>query len=86
MALVRPSRRRRTRHLATPLLGHAVRDDKDYATHMDYVHFNPVKHGLVASPAAWPYSTFKSCARRGLYPLDWMGSGIQDVPAGEPGE
>ena len=65
---------------------HAIRDDGDYATHMDYVHFNPVKHGLVASPAAWPYSTFKSCARRGLYPLDWMGSGIQDVPAGEPGE
>jgi putative transposase len=52
---------------------------------MDYVHFNPVKHGLVASPADWPYSTFRSCAERGLYPLDWIGDGIGDIEAGEPG-
>ncbi len=63
---------------------HAIRDDADYAAHVDYVHFNPVKHGLVAAPAAWPYSTFKSSAHRGLYPLDWTGNGVQDVPAGEP--
>jgi putative transposase len=64
---------------------HAIRDDEDYAAHMNYVHFNPVKHGLVASPADWLYSTFRSCVRRGLYPLDWVGSGVEDVPAGEPG-
>ncbi len=64
---------------------HAIRDDADYAAHMDYVHFNPVKHGLVLSPADWPYSTFRSCAERGLYPLDWTGSGVEDVPAGEAG-
>ncbi len=34
---------------------HAIRDDEDYAAYMDYVHFNPVKHDLVASPADWPY-------------------------------
>jgi putative transposase len=52
---------------------------------VDAVHFNPVKHGLVAAPAEWPYSTFKSCVHRGLYPRDWIGSGVQDVLAGEPG-
>jgi putative transposase len=66
---------------------HAIRDEKDYARHMDYVHFNPVKHGLVTSPADWPYSIFGSCAEHGRYPLDWISSGLKDVPAGaeEPG-
>ena len=47
--------------------------------------FNPVKHELAAAPAEWPYSTFKSCVGHGLYPLDWIGSSVHDVPAGEPG-
>jgi len=64
---------------------HAIRDDADYAAHMDYVHFNPVKHGLVTSPADWPYSTFRACVARGLYPVDWIGSGVETVHAGEPG-
>jgi putative transposase len=64
---------------------HAIRDDADHAAHVDYVHFNPVKHGLVAPAAEWPYSTFKSCVHRGLYPLDWIASHIQDLSAGEPG-
>lgn len=63
---------------------HAISNDEDYAAHMDSVHFNPVKHGLVTSPADWPYSTFRSCAERGLYPLDWIGSGVDDLPTGEP--
>jgi REP-associated tyrosine transposase len=64
---------------------HAIRGDADYAADVDYVHFNPVKHGLVAAPAEWPYSTFKSCVGRGLYPLDWIGGSVHDVPTGEPG-
>ena len=56
---------------------HTIRDDEDYAAHMDYVHFNPVKHGLVASPADWPYSTFRSCVSRGLYAEDWSGDGVE---------
>jgi REP-associated tyrosine transposase len=51
---------------------------------MDYVHFNPVKHGLVAAPAEWPYFTFRACVHRGLYPPDWIGSGVQQLSAGEP--
>jgi len=65
---------------------HANRDDEDYAAHMDYVHFNPVKHGLVSSAAEWPYSTFKSCVDRGLYPEDWIGVGNRNLSAGELGE
>ena len=65
---------------------HAIRDDADYAAHLDYVHFNPVRHGYVAAASQWPYSTFRSCVERGLYPPDWIGSGVQDIPAGEPGE
>ncbi|HOT81805.1 MAG TPA: hypothetical protein PLQ12_00675 [Candidatus Defluviicoccus seviourii] len=64
---------------------HAIRDDEDYAAHMDYVHFNPVKHGLVAAAADWPYSTFKACAARGAYPKTWGGDGVADVDAGERG-
>jgi putative transposase len=52
---------------------HAIRDDKDFAAHLDYVHFNPVKHGTVSHPADWPYSSFRACVARGLYPSDWIG-------------
>jgi len=64
---------------------HAIRNEEDYAAHMDYVHFNPVKHGLVASPADWPYSTFRSCVSRGLYPHDWIGDAAKEIEAGERG-
>lgn len=50
---------------------HTIRDDRDYSTHMDYVHFNPVKHGLAAHPAEWPYSSFRRCVARGLYDTTW---------------
>ena len=50
---------------------HTVRDAEDYAAHVDYVHFNPVKHGYVARPADWPHSTFHRSVARGLYPEDW---------------
>lgn len=64
---------------------HSIRDDRDYAAHVDYVHFNPVRHGLVAAPGAWPYSTFAARVRRGAYPPGWAGSGGSELPAGEPG-
>ena len=64
---------------------HAIRDDADYAAHVDYVHFNPVKHGLVAAAADWPYSTFKASVARGWYQENWGGDGVADVEAGERG-
>ena len=50
---------------------HVVRDERDYAAHVDYIHFNPVKHGLVADVADWRYSSFHRCVAMGLYPADW---------------
>ena len=47
---------------------HTIRNDRDYATHMDYIHFNPVKHGPVTEVAAWPFSSFHKSVAMGLYP------------------
>jgi putative transposase len=53
---------------------HLIRDEGDYRAHMDYVHINPVKHGLVTCVKDWPYSTFHRLATQGIYPTDWAGS------------
>lgn len=50
---------------------HTIRDDSDFAVHMDYIHYNPVKHGLVSRPSDWPYSSFHRLVRLGVYPPDW---------------
>lgn len=54
---------------------HAIRDEDDYRRHVDYVHFNPVKHGHVTRVVAWPYSSFHRFVGRGVYPMDWAGRG-----------
>jgi putative transposase len=62
---------------------HVIRDDRDYATHMDYIHFNPVKHGLVQSPGEWPFSTFRRCVAAGRYPANWLPDRVELAAAGE---
>jgi putative transposase len=62
---------------------HTIRDERDYAVHMDDIHLNPVKHGLAAHPAEWPYSSFARCVARGLYPMDWISNGPDLADAGE---
>jgi putative transposase len=62
---------------------HTVRDDTDFARHVDYVHFNPVKHGLAASAADCPYSSFRQAVARGLSPACWAHQGED---AGDFGE
>ena len=52
---------------------HTIRDEADFAAHVDYVHINPVKHGLVNRVADWPYSTFHRLVGHGVYPVDWAG-------------
>ena len=52
---------------------HLIRDERDFQSHMDYVHINPVKHGLVGCVSDWPYSTFHRLIARGVYPADWAG-------------
>jgi putative transposase len=52
---------------------HTIRDEDDFARHVDYIHFNPVKHGHAEHPGAWPYSSFDRMVRLGFYPADWAG-------------
>jgi putative transposase len=50
---------------------HCIRDEEDFARHLDYVHWNPVKHGLVARAADWPWSSLHRWIGLGVYPADW---------------
>ena len=50
---------------------HLIRDSDDLSAHLDYVHYNPVKHGYVACPHLWPHSTFHRWAREGFYEHAW---------------
>lgn len=52
---------------------HAIRDERDLATHVDYIHFNPVKHGLVARICDWPHSSFKRYVADEALTKDWGG-------------
>jgi REP-associated tyrosine transposase len=52
---------------------HTIRDEEDFARHVDYVHINPVKHGLVTRVQDWPYSSFHRMVKLGVYPEDWAG-------------
>ena len=52
---------------------HQIRDEYDMERHVDYIHFNPVKHGQVGRVCDWPYSTFHRYVREGIYASDWAG-------------
>ena len=52
---------------------HCIRDEDDLRHHVDYLHFNPVKHGLVSRVADWPHSTFHRFVQAGVYLPDWAG-------------
>ena len=59
---------------------HRIRDDADYARHVDYIHYNPVKHGHVAMARDWPYSSFRRWVVRGVYSEDWGGAPTRPSP------
>lgn len=50
---------------------HTILDESDFERHADYIHYNPVKHGLAACPGDWPHSSFHRWVRRQDYPSDW---------------
>ncbi len=63
---------------------HTMRDDGDVARHIDYIHYNPVKHGLVSCVVDWPHSSFHRYVRQGLLPSDWGGTtGVAECAFGE---
>lgn len=50
---------------------HLIRDEQDFNRHCDYIHYNPVKHGLVISPGEWKNSSFEKYIQKGIYSKDW---------------
>lgn len=58
---------------------HLIRDQGDFNRHADYIYWNPVKHGRAQRIADWPHSTFHAYVKRGVYPEDWGGTGVDDA-------
>ena len=52
---------------------HTLRNEGDFERHVNYIHFNPVKHGHVSRVKDWPYSSFHRMVQAGVYPEDWAG-------------
>ena len=50
---------------------HTIENEHDLERHVDYIHYNPVKHGLVTCPCDWPFSSFHRWVRQGDYATDW---------------
>ena len=50
---------------------HQIRNERDFQKHVDYIHWNPVKHGYVKRAKDWRYSSFHRFVERGIYPPDW---------------
>jgi putative transposase len=57
---------------------HAIRDENDLHHHIDYIHYNPVKHKLIHNAADWQWSSFHRYVRNGVYDPDW-GQGIEEA-------
>jgi len=63
---------------------HLIRNDEDYEGHVDYIHYNPVKHGYVSLAVDWPFSTFHDYVENGLINQDWgCGEKNSDINFGE---
>jgi len=58
---------------------HLIRNDDDLHRHLDYLHFNPVKHGHCAHPRDWPHSSFAAWQSRGAYADDWGATEPDDI-------
>ena len=63
---------------------HLIRDDEDFAKHVDYIHYNPVKHGHVSRAINWPYSSIHRYLERGLLHENWASDNSHEADFGEP--
>lgn len=61
---------------------HIIRPEEDMKRHIDYIHYNPVKHGLVDSPGKWPLTSFRRYLRLGIYQPDWCERPREDINEG----
>ena len=62
---------------------HRIRNERDLQTHLDYIHYNPVKHGLADAAREWRFSSFHTYVERGFYGQDWGGVAMPEISAGE---
>ncbi|HRD69290.1 MAG TPA: transposase [Legionella sp.] len=58
---------------------HLIRDHKDYDNHLNYIHYNPVKHGYVQDATDWPYSSIHRFIKEGILPKNWGCDGVIEV-------
>jgi len=54
---------------------HLIRDEEDFERHADYIHWNPVKHGLANRPADWPHSSIHRFIKTGVMDVSWGTAG-----------
>jgi putative transposase len=62
---------------------HLLRDQEDHNRHVDYIHWNPVKHGWVTQVSDWQYSSFHRFVAQDIYPANWGCEGVFDIYNGE---
>jgi putative transposase len=60
---------------------HFIRDERDFVSHVEYIHYNPVRHGLVSAPREWPHSTFSEWVARGSYEASWGSDEMPKLPS-----
>jgi len=65
---------------------HQIRDQQDFNRHMDYIHWNPVKHGHVTRVIDWPYSTFHRYVTQGIYSSNWGDDQTESYSTSDFGE
>jgi putative transposase len=61
---------------------HVIRDETDFANHLDYIHFNPVRHGFTRRPSEYAFSSFHYYVKKGWYTPEWgniMPDNIKDM-------
>jgi putative transposase len=59
---------------------HIIRDEADFIAHLNYIHLNPVHHGLVAAPRDWPHSSFREWVEREAYEITWGSDALPGLP------
>lgn len=62
---------------------HLIRDEEDFRHHVDYIHWNPVKHGWAKHVGDWRHSSFHRYLQRGMYAPNWGEDSVPDLQAGE---